>query len=440
MAPPSAAPTALRPLLETLYDAALTAVAPQPAVHAALDRLPRSAERPWILALGKASRTMADATVRWLAGNGREPAGGLVVAPDDGPTPHPSLDVAVGDHPEPGPGSLAAAARLGEVVSGIPAGAPVWVLLSGGTTSLVGAPEAGLDPADLRELYRLLLGSGLDIAQMNAVRKRASRWGGGKLAQALAGRRVRVLVISDVIGDDLRAIGSGPCVPDPTTTGEIRALLERAAIWAHLPPAIQRHLAREQPAPVADRFAHVETEIIVSNRLAIEAAADRARELGWTVALDASPLAGEAAQAGRRLAEHLLGIPEGIGTPGVVAVCGGETTVTLPPAGAGLGGRCQELALAAAARLDGLAGVALLAAGTDGRDGPTDASGACVDGSTWETCRRAGVDPDAALARHDAYHALAAAGALVRRGLTGTNVMDVILSARLAGSPAPAAR
>jgi len=440
MVPPPAAPTALRPLLETLYDAALAAVAPGPAVRAALDRLPPSADRPWILALGKASRTMAEAAVRWLAEHGREPAGGLVVAPDAGPAPHPSLQVAAGDHPEPGPGSLAAAARLGDIVAGIPAGALVWVLLSGGTTSLVGAPEPGLDPADLRELYRLLLGSGLDIAQMNAVRKRASRWGGGKLALALAGRRVRVLVVSDVIGDDLRAIGSGPCVPDPTPTAEIRALLERAAIWAHLPAAIRQHLAREQAPPADARFAHVETEIIASNRLAIEAAAEHARDLGWTVALDPTPLAGDAAQAGRQLAERLLGTPDGIGTPGVVAVCGGETTVTLPPTGAGLGGRCQELALAAAARLDGLDGVALLAAGTDGRDGPTDAAGACVDGSTWTACRRAGVDPAAALARHDAYHALAAAGALVRRGLTGTNVMDVILSARLAGSPAPPAR
>jgi glycerate 2-kinase len=319
----------------------------------------------------------------------------------------------------------------------------VWVLLSGGTTSLVGAPVEGLFPAELTGLYGVLLGSGLDITAMNRIRKRFSRWGGGRLARALAPARVRVYAVSDVIGDDLASIGSGPCVPDPTTAAELRRLLEDSSLWDLLPPSARRLLTAvetgepaETPKPGDQAFARVSVELIASNRLALEAAAKRAAELGLARVIAETPLAGEAAAAGASVAALLLQhcgrgkIPQpedGALVPARCLVWGGETTVTLGES-AGLGGRCQELALAAARALAGAGpGIALLAAGTDGRDGPTDAAGAIVDGDTWNAIRGAGRDPERDLGAHDAYHALDAAHALLRPGLTGTNVMDVVI-------------
>jgi glycerate-2-kinase len=192
----------------------------------------------------------------------------------------------------------------------------------------------------------------------------------------------------------------------------------------------------ETPKPGDEAFARVSLEVIASNRLALEAAARHAAAVGLTPEVAAEPLAGEAAAAGTRLAAFLLQHcgrgsipqPDSAGTARRCFIWGGETTVTLGAGSPGLGGRCQELALAAARALDGAGlGVTLLAAGTDGRDGPTDAAGAIVDGSTWRAAQSAGRDPARDLAGHDAYRALDAAGALLRPGLTGTNVMDVVI-------------
>ncbi len=160
---------------------------------------------------------MATTAVEVLQSQADRLTGGLIVAPDGSASPDPRLTLILGDHPEPGARSIAAAKALADTASQVGSGDEVWVLLSGGTTSLIGAPETGLTPADLRNLYALLLGSGLDITAMNQIRKRFSRWGAGKLARALHPALVRVYIVSDVIGDDLASIGSGPCVPDPTT-------------------------------------------------------------------------------------------------------------------------------------------------------------------------------------------------------------------------------
>jgi glycerate 2-kinase len=311
----------------------------------------------------------------------------------------------------------------------------VWVLLSGGTTSLIGAPEPGISPAELAAIYALLLGSGLDITVMNRIRKRFSRWGGGKLARALAPARVRVYVVSDVIGDDLASIGSGPCVPDPTTAANVHRLLESAGLWHRMPASAQRLVTSaeagktaETPKPGDQAFARVTLELIVSNRLALEAAAKRAAELGLTPVVIETPIAGEAAAAGASVAVNILNnCPQSLIPQPTCMIWGGETTVSLGEA-TGLGGRCQELALAAARVLEGAPeGTALLAAGTDGRDGPTDAAGAIVDGRTWAAISAAGREPARDLAAHNAYPALDAAGVLVRPGLTGTNVMDIVI-------------
>jgi glycerate 2-kinase len=386
---------------------------------------------------------MARAAVEVLAEWGAGPAGGLIVGPTGDAPPHPALRVVPGDHPEPSTGSLAAATALEQTAALVAPDDEVWVLLSGGTTSLVGAPQEGLSPAELSGLYALLLGSGLDITAMNRIRKRFSRWGGGRLARALAPAQVRVYAVSDVIGDDLASIGSGPCVPDPTTAAEIRRLLEDSRLWDRLPQPARRLVTAveagekpETPKPGDQAFARVSVELIASNRLALEAAAKRAAELGLAPVIAETPLAGEASAAGASVAALLLQhcgrgeIPQPEGGAPVPTACliwGGETTVTLGSS-PGLGGRCQELALAAARALMGARPeAALLAAGTDGRDGPTDAAGAIVDADTWDAIRRAGRDPQRDLGAHDAYRALDAADALLRPGLTGTNVMDVVI-------------
>jgi hydroxypyruvate reductase len=352
------------------------------------------------------------------------------------PTPDAALPVVQGDHPEPGAASLAAAELLGRVAARVGAGDDVWVLLSGGTTSLVGAPRGGLSPADLREVYARLLASGLDIGDMNRIRKRFTRWGGGKLAAALAPARILQLVVSDVIGDDLPSIGSGPCVPDPMTAADTRALLQRTGLWTTLPASIRDVIeateagsAPETPKPGDAAFASVQTMIISSNRLALEAAARRATELGLAPEIVSEPLAGEARTAGASVAATLRNYSQARQTQDRTRPCviwGGETTVTLGDA-PGLGGRSQELALAAAQALAGSEGASLLAGGTDGRDGPTDAAGAIVDGTTWAKIAATGHDPARHLTRHDAYPALAAVGALLQPGLTGTNVMDIVI-------------
>jgi hydroxypyruvate reductase len=429
-----------RALLEGLYRAAVAAVNPGPAVAAALvaDGAAGDARghRLFICALGKASVPMAEGASHVARAAGLPIAGGLIVGSAFEPTPDASLPVVAGDHPEPGARSLAASTLLGEVTSRVRPGDHVWVLLSGGVTSLVGAPLPGLDQADVRELYRLLLASGLDITAMNRIRKRFTRWGGGRLALALDGATVRQYVVSDVIGDDLPSIGSGPCVGDPTNAAEIRRLLEAANLWTRLPPALPALIKDtiagqrdETPKPDHPAVASIRTRIVSSNRLALEAASVRAAALGLVPEVASTPLAGEARTAGTSVAATLRNYSQRRSTQEAARFCviwGGETTVTLGDT-PGLGGRSQELALTVARELAGTDNISVLAAGTDGRDGPTDAAGAVVDGSTWSRVAAAGRNPDRDLDQHDAYPALDAAGALFRPGLTGTNVMDVVI-------------
>jgi hydroxypyruvate reductase len=305
-----------------------------------------------------------------------------------------------------------------------------------------------MNEADLVQLYQLLLGSGLDIREMNAVRKRFTRWGGGRLALALAPARTHALIISDVEGDDPADIASGPCTPDSYSAHDVIGLLQRTGLYARVPSAMReylggvvRGLTPETPKRTHPAFAHVATRVIGSNRLSTHAAAARAQALAIPVVDNGSVLAGDAARCGASLASSLIERARD-GWRGCV-IWGGETTVQLEAhATASLdapsaptaprGGRCQELALSAARVLaeGGEPGgrVTLLAAGTDGRDGPTDAAGAFADATIWEAIRASGRAPELALARHDSYAVLDAVGALHRRGHTGTNVRDVVIA------------
>lgn len=439
-----------------IFDAAVSGAAPGPPVAAAVARLPLAQKtRLWLFSIGKAAHPMAAGAVEGLRHAMVGLAGGLIVAPAHAPAPHPTLEVMAGDHPVPGRASFAAAQRLAELARGMRSTDAVIVLVSGGATSLIGAPMKGVVEKDFVDLFTLLLARGLPIAEMNAIRKRFSRWGGGRLAVAVAPASTWCLAISDVVGDDLAAIGSGPCSPDASTATEVRGMLERAGLCSHLPSAMASVLERtprglhpETPKPSHPAFAHVSGCVLLTNADALAAAARRARELGYDVEVMPERLEGEAAEHGERIARTLVERKRSM-PPGarLCVIWGGEPTVTLmPPApptdhrGRAMspprpsvppGGRCQELALAAARALGraggDAAGISVLAAGTDGRDGNTDAAGALVDASTWEAIVDAGRDPARCLADHDAHAALAAAGALLRPGPTGTNVMDVVI-------------
>ena len=431
-------------LLRSLFDAAVAAAAPGPAVRRALERADlHGARRIWLLALGKAAEPMAAAAVDVMAAHGVAPWGGIMVPPAHVPPPHGNVLVFPGEHPIPGPGSLAAAEAIGAVAERAERGDLAIVLLSGGASSLTAAPVGRIEPRELVRLHELLLGSGLDIVRMNIVRKRFSRWGGGRLAAALAPARVLCLAISDVPGDDPAAIGSGPCVPDPTTAPDVARVLREGRLLAIIPESLCTHLSAvehgahpETPKPGDAAFERTTVEVIGTNAGALDAAMSAGRAAGLAVRRAAEPLAGDAAQRGAAIARALLDEPPWGAGPPELEVHGGETTVTLRDARdpSALGGRSQELALAAARVLheagERAEGIVMLAAGTDGRDGPTDAAGAIVDRHTWRAIRDAGREPARDLAHHDAHRALDAAGALLRTGATGTNVMDVVFTLR----------
>lgn len=428
----------MRDLLLDLYRAAVDAADPVAAVHRELTTRPLPSRAPaHVFAIGKAARGMASAAVDALAAVRIPIAGGLAIAPM-GPAGPAPVHLLHGDHPSPGPDSARAAAALADALAWVHADHQALILLSGGASSLAAAPVEGVSADDLAALWGLLLASGQGITAVNTIRKRCLRWGAGRLAAALAPRPVTVLCISDVIGDDPGTIGSGPCAPDPRWAREVLGLLQAVARGDPIPPSVRRLLERQSTGELADTpkpgdacFRNVTTHVIASNRLAVTGVVRRATALGLPVLAGASDLAGEAREVGTRLGAFLRAGGGGASC----FVWGGETTVSLGAGPRGQGGRCQELALAAALELDQVPGVALLAAGTDGRDGPTDAAGGIVDGATCGRIAQAGRDPDADLARHDAYAALESAGALVRTGPTGTNVMDLVIGLRQRAGP-----
>lgn len=408
---------ALRRRLLDGYAAALAAVDGRAAVRRALGAEP--VPRPGLLvAAGKAAPAMARGALDALEGAAPP---GLVVTrhgyadPALGGT---GLEVLEAGHPLPDEASLHAGRHLLELLEAAPRG-PVLVLLSGGASALLEAVPPGVAAADLRRLNEWLLASGLDIVAMNRLRKAVSLLKGGRLARYLGGRSVRQLLISDVPGDDPAVIGSGPLVPDPAA----------GAPWPAGVPAWVADLAAPVPAPppAADPcFRGVETRIVARNRDALEAAAVRARSQGWVVHGHEEPLSGEAAETGRRLARAVMEGPPGL------HLWGGETTVVLP-AQPGRGGRCQTLALAAAQELAGRDDILLLAAGTDGSDGPGQEAGALVDGGTVARGEREGFSAVDRLQGADAGTFLEASGDLIQTGPTGTNVMDVVLAGKLEG-------
>ncbi len=419
-----------RDLLEFCFREGVRAVSPDVALRGVLRAPPSSAATPWILGIGKAAAGMVAVAGEVLTGAGHGSAEGLAVL-DEPPGRELPVLWCVGDHPVPRAASLHAAEQLRETVARIPAGHPVWVFLSGGASSLIAAPIGPITPEDLRELWRVLLSSGLPIGEMNAIRKLVLEHAGGRLGVALGGggRAVSQYLISDVPGDDIADIGSGPCVGTVDHREMVRAHLASLPLSPALRDRILTVL-EASPPPRADdpALAGITHRIVATNRHAREAVGAAARTLGWEVEVEGTPVTGEARLVGREFAAFLVAQEPG-SVPRLI-VRGGETTVKLPSTGTcPPGGRNQELALAAAEVLSGdrMNQPVVLAAGTDGRDGTTEAAGAVVDGETWERIRTLGIDPERALTDHRAHEALAAVDALVITGRTGTNVMDLLL-------------
>jgi glycerate-2-kinase len=432
--------TALRAAAHTCLDAALAAVEPGRLVTAALardgDRLELNSgdavavhRGPVLLVgAGKAAGSMACA-----AATVAQPSGGIVIVPhgQTGAVPD-AVKILGGAHPVPDAAGEAATAKLLELVESAGTDTLVVVLLSGGASALLVAPAPGVVLADKQAVTTALLESGADVTAMNVVRRHCSRVkGGGLLRAARRARAVWTLLLSDVVGDDPATIGSGPTAADPTTYPDALAVLRRWLSPDVVPPRIRARLeagasgaAPETLKPGAPILARARLEMLADNRTAVAAAADAARGRGFEPRVLPEPLAGDAASAGRLIVAHLM---EGPSSRSVAVIAGGETTVRVRPGGCG--GRSQHLALAAAVVLEGLEGV-VLAAGTDGIDGPTDAAGACVDGGTVTRARARGFDPLAALAATDSHPVLEAAGDLLRTGATGTNVADLVVALR----------
>jgi hydroxypyruvate reductase len=317
---------------------------------------------------------------------------------------------------------MEAAQRVLDLADELGADDLLLVALSGGGSALWPAFGEGISLEDAQRTFRLLLHSGADIRAVNTVRRHLSRIGGGQLARAAAPAHVLTLVISDVVGDDLATIASGPTVPDPTTFADALAVLHRSRI--PLPDRVWDHLRRgadDERETTQAAVPNARTVLVGSNGDALVAARAEAERRGYAVRLHPEPLTGEAREVGRRLAREALSLD--VDRP-TCLLWGGETTVTVT--GDGRGGRNQEVALAAALELDGASrDVLLLSGGTDGIDGPTDAAGAWATPQTDLRARSLGLDPHDHLARNDAHPLFDALGQLLRTGPTHTNVMDV---------------
>jgi hydroxypyruvate reductase len=428
-----------------LCRAALEAVEPAAAVRAFLSRDEHALAigdqrypwegltRLWVTGAGKAGPAMARACEEVL---GDRIAGGTVLGKRGalGGVRPARIALAEADHPVPTPAGCAAAARLAAELDALGASDLLLALISGGGSSLLAWPAEGLCAADLVETGRLLLGASVPIAEVNAVRRHLTRLGGGQLAARAAPARVAALILSDVVGNPLEAIASGPCAPDPTTFADALACLERHRLLERVPPAVRAHLEAgrrgERPEtlkPGDPRLATVQNQIVADAGLAAVAALQRARRLGLAAELLTTRLEGEARELGGFLAALLRGMARD-GHPlrrPACLVALGESTVSLGD-GPGRGGRNQELVLAAALALEGERDVLLCALASDGEDGPTDAGGALCDGESAARARALGLDPRAHLTRHDSYPLLDALGDLLRPGPTGTNVGDLV--------------
>ncbi|MEN6479998.1 MAG: glycerate kinase [Anaerolineales bacterium] len=430
----------------TILQAALDAVDPGRAVERALrregDRLYvgdrcydlAQIERVLVVGAGKAGAPMARAVERVLAeGPGRSRiTAGLVNVKYGYVEPTERIALHEAGHPLPDEQGVAGTQRIAALLADARENDLVICLISGGGSALMTLPAEGISLSDLQALTGALLRAGATINEINAIRKHLDEVKGGGLARLAAPARVLSLLLSDVVGNPLDVIASGPTVPDTATFGDALDLLRRYGLLAEAPAAIRRRLERGAAGELPDTpkagdplFDRVQNVIVASNDIAARAAEEQARALGYHAQVWSTYVEGEAREVARvqaALAKELHATGRPLPRPACL-ISGGETTVTLR--GQGRGGRNQELALAAAIALDGWPDVAVVCLATDGSDGPTDASGAYADGGTVARARALGLDAWAHLQRNDAYPFFQQLGELLLTGPTNTNVNDL---------------
>jgi glycerate 2-kinase len=383
----------------------------------------------YVVGAGKAGATMTQGLEEIL---GERLTGGVVTVKYGHLAPVSRVTIREAAHPVPDAAGMRGAEALHQVVQRAGADDLVLCLLSGGGSALLPAPSPGITLVEKQQVTSLLLECGASIDEINAIRKHMSRLKGGQLARLVRPATLITLVLSDVVGDRLDVIASGPTVPDPTTYQDCLEIVGRYDLLTRLPVSVRTHLQRGQAGELAETpkatdpaFASCQTVIIGNNRMALQAACTEAQTRGYQTLLLSSSLEGETRHIARMHAAiareiRQSGMPL---APPACVITGGETTVTIR--GDGLGGRNQEFVLAAALDIAGLDGVVVLSGGTDGSDGPTPAAGALADGSTVARAQALGLTPQTCLRRNDSYHFFHALDDLFITGPTGTNVMDM---------------
>lgn len=426
-----------------IFLAAIKAVDPEACVNRRLrlsgtdlligeDFYPLAAIRKlFVVGIGKASAAMALAVEKLLGDRIND---GVIITKYGHGMALKHCRLLEAGHPVPDASGVEATAVLLNLVSQATSDDLILCLISGGGSALCPAPAVGITLGDKQATTRLLLASGATIHEINTLRKHLSRIKGGQLCRAASGVRMVSLILSDVIGDNLDIIASGITAPDPSTFSDCLAILSRHQLLDKIPAAVHQHLAtgveglvKETPKPGDPLFAKIRNHIIGSITEALAAAAGKAKSLGFRPLTLTSTLQGEARQAAGVLSgiAHESHRSEQPVQPPACLLAGGETTVTLH--GGGLGGRNMEFALAGAMALAGTRGILLLAAGTDGTDGPTDAAGAFADGTTAARAEALGLSLAQHLADNDSYRFFQRLGDLFITGPTRTNVMDLVI-------------
>ncbi len=424
----------MRSIVEKIFHAAVAAVDPGRAVTGEAEALRAryqegKFERCLVVGFGKAAFPMARVIEENL---GDLVDDGVIIVPygHTGPGLR-TIRVFEAGHPLPNANGVRGTDELITLARQADERTLVVTLISGGGSALLVYPWEGITIAEKQTTTALLLEAGAEIKEVNAVRKHLSRVKGGRLAEILCPATTVSLIISDVIGNRLDVIASGPTAPDPSTFAYALAVLDRYRLREGTPQTVLRHLIAgsagmlpETPKAGAPVFRRVDNRIIVDNWAALAAAKRAAASCGLKAEILSAEIAGEARKAGHWLARKAIAVQQGRRTDlPICLLSGGETTVTVR--GKGIGGRNMELALAFAREIEGVAGITLLSAGTDGRDGPTDAAGAVVDGNTTLRGREKGLDAAAILAENDTYTFFRREGGLFVTGPTGTNVMDI---------------
>jgi len=432
----------VRTLLRHLLEVGLQAVDPFRAVQASVSRsgpMLRIAGRRYDLrsyrsvvavGAGKASARMAEGLERTL---GSFLEHGLVVVKYGHTRPSKRIEIVEAGHPIPDRAGERGAARLLKIVQGLGPQDLLFVLISGGASSLLPLAAPGITLRDKQIVNNLLLRSGASIHEINAVRKHLSAIKGGRLA-ASCRAQVVTLLLSDVVGDDVASIGSGPTAPDPKTYRDAEEVLRRHELWMRIPASVRSHVRQglkgrlpETPKPGASIFRRVSHHVIGSNAQAITAIARAAVARGIHPLVLTATLTGQAREVAKvygALAREIAARGRPATRPACI-IAGGELTVTVR--GPGRGGRAQEFALAAAQEIEGLSDTWVVGFGTDGTDGPTEMAGAVVSGATSALARARGVSIEDALARNDSYAAFKRLGGHILTGPSGTNVSDAYL-------------